>query len=69
MDFVGEPVFEGQVLSLEQSEHGTEGWVDFHGVRTRVNLSLVPGVEAGQWVVVNGRVAISRLEETDEISG
>ena len=60
--------FEGRVLSIEETEEGLVGWVEVRGARIRVNLSLVPEVRPGDWVLVQGKVALGRVEgRRDEV--
>ena len=61
--YTSENLFEAKVLTIQDSEEGKIGWVAFHGVRILVNLSLVPGIKVGEKVLVNGRVALSPVEE------
>lgn len=44
-----------------------EGTVDFGGIRKDVNLSYVPEVEAGQYVLVHVGFALSTLDEDEAI--
>jgi hydrogenase maturation factor len=60
-------LFEAQVLYLEDSEDGKTGVADFQGVRIPVNLSLVPGIRPGDIVLIEGRIALTRVEDTNEI--
>ena len=55
--------FEGKVLALRNSDEGIVGWVEFQGIRFRVNLSLLPGIHEGEKVMVCGRTAMSRANE------
>lgn len=57
-----EILFEGKVLRIREEEDMKDGWVELHGVRIRVNLSLVPEVQEGDRVLVQGRMALSRIE-------
>lgn len=59
----GEILFEGKVLRILQEEDGKNGWVDLQGVRIRVNLSLLPEVHEGDCVLVQGRMALSRIDK------
>lgn len=63
----GDILFEGTVLTVEKTPEGESGWVEHKGVRTLVNLSLVPGIKPGKKALVCGRVALSCLEENNEI--
>ena len=53
----------GRVIEIEGSDpllrHGK---VEFGGIRKGVNLSLVPEVEVGDWVLVHVGVALNRLD-------
>jgi len=57
----GEMVFEGKVLRIREEHDEKRGWVDLHGVRIRVNLSMLPEVREGDRVLVQGRTALSRI--------
>ena len=59
-----ELLFEGKVLRIRDEEDLKDGWVEIHGVRVRVNLSLVPEVQVGDRVLVQGRTALSRIENS-----
>lgn len=59
-----EILFEGKVLRIRDEEDVKDGWVELQGVRIRVNLSLLPEVEVGDRVLVQGRMALSRIENT-----
>ena len=54
--------FEGKVLRILDEQEQKNGWVDLQGVRIRVNLSRLPDVHEGDHVVVQGRMALSRVE-------
>jgi len=47
-----------RVTRVEGSGAGT---VDYIGSEVRTNFSLLPGVKAGDWVIVHAGFAISRL--------
>jgi hydrogenase maturation factor len=57
-----EVLYEGKVLRIRQQHERTDGWVDLHGVRIRVNLTPVPDVKVGDHVLVQGRTALSRID-------
>jgi hydrogenase expression/formation protein HypC len=42
-------------------ESGGGGVVDYLGSEVRTNFVLLPGVKAGDWVIVHAGFAISRL--------
>ncbi|MCI0441696.1 HypC/HybG/HupF family hydrogenase formation chaperone [bacterium] len=63
----GEILFEARVLSIADSEEGRLGLVNFRGVRILIQLSLLPEVQPGDFVLVQGRFALSRLEEVNEV--
>lgn len=44
---------------------GETGIVEMGGVRRRVNLSLVEGVEAGKYVIVHAGFAITVMDEKE----
>jgi len=52
----------GKVVSLEGD--GT-GKVDYLGTTVLANLSLLPEVKVGDWVIVHAGFAISRLDRTE----
>lgn len=58
-----EIMFEGQLFKVEDSAEGKIGWVEFHGARVMVSLSLLPFVHEGDTVLVQGRFALSAVEE------
>lgn len=62
-----EIMFEGHVSKVEDSADGKVGWVEFHGARVMVNLSLVPSVQEGDTVLVQGRFALSTVEGDYEV--
>jgi hydrogenase maturation factor len=62
-----EIMFEGQVSKIEDSPEGKIGWVVLNGARVMVSLSLLPAVHEGDTVLVQGRFALSAVEESHEI--
>ncbi|HSE43535.1 MAG TPA: HypC/HybG/HupF family hydrogenase formation chaperone [Acidobacteriota bacterium] len=62
-----EILFEAEVLSVEDSSEGRIGVVQFHGVKIRVYLSLLPEVGQGDVVLIQGRFALSRREDEHEV--
>jgi hydrogenase maturation factor len=56
-------LFEARVLVVRNSEDGITGIVHFQGVRIPVNLSFLPKVRSGDLVLIEGRVALSRVRE------
>lgn len=54
----------GEVTGLE----GEYALVDYGGVKSRVNVSLLEGVEVGDYVIVHAGYAIQKLtrEEAEE---
>jgi hydrogenase maturation factor len=62
-----EILFEARVLSVEDSTEERIGMVDFHGVRIAIQLSLVPDVKPGDRILVQGRFALARVEDTHEV--
>jgi hydrogenase expression/formation protein HypC len=52
----------GKVISLEKD--GT-GKVDYMGTTVLANLSLLPDIKAGDWVIVHAGFAISRLDQEE----
>lgn len=57
-----EVYFEGKVVRIREQEDQKEGWVEFQGVRIRVDLSLLPQVQIGDRVLVHGRMALSLVQ-------
>lgn len=51
-----------QVVSLEP---GQEAIVELDGVRQRVSLALLEGIEPGDHVIVHVGFALARLDETE----
>lgn len=62
-----EILFEGRISMIEQTRDGKVGWVDFHGARILVNLSLISEAEVGDRVLVQGRFALSSVEVDREV--
>ncbi len=56
--------FEARVLVVEDSEEGKTGLVNFHGVRIPVNFSFLPGIQVGDVVLIEGRVALSQISRS-----
>ncbi|MGB9907565.1 MAG: HypC/HybG/HupF family hydrogenase formation chaperone [Candidatus Saccharicenans sp.] len=52
----------GKVVSLERD--GT-GKVDYMGTKVLANLTLLPEVKVGDWVIVHAGFAISRLDRKE----
>lgn len=46
---------------------GEEAIVDMQGNRLRVDVTLTPGVTAGQWVLVHAGFAIAAIAEADAL--
>lgn len=57
-----EVFFEGEVVRIREQEDQKDGWVELQGVRIRVNLSLLPKVQVGDRVLVQGRMALSLVQ-------
>jgi len=54
----------GRVVSVEESDPVLRhGKVQFGGIRKIVNLSLVPDVGVGDWVLVHVGVALHQVDE------
>jgi hydrogenase expression/formation protein HypC len=51
-----------QVESIDKDSSGT---VALAGNRTRANLTLVPGVKVGDWVLLHAGYAITVLDEAE----
>lgn len=52
----------GKVVELRQSGAGV---VDYMGNRVEANFSLLPGIKAGDWVIVHAGFAISVLDRKE----
>jgi hydrogenase maturation factor len=63
MSLQSEVLFEARVFRLDDSDELLAAWVDYRGARLKINLEMVPEAEPGDVVLVQGRVAISRIEE------
>ncbi len=56
----------GQLRSIEgEAPFGLLGEVDFGGVRREINLSYVPEVTVGDWVLVHVGFALSVIDEAE----
>jgi hydrogenase expression/formation protein HypC len=53
----------GKVISIE----GSEGVVDFGGVRQRVRVDLISDLHIGEYVIVHTGFAIEKLDEEDAL--
>jgi hydrogenase maturation factor len=62
-----EILFEAKVLSVEDTEEGKMGVVEYCGVKIEINLSLVPESQTTDIVLVQGRFALARIENSHEI--
>lgn len=45
-------------------EMAREGWVDFEGIRKKINLTFTPEAEPGNYVLVHVGFSISTIDET-----
>ncbi len=57
----------GQVVSLEAEGDQLE-MVDVAGVRRRVNVGLLDGLEPGDWVLIHVGFAMSRIDEAEALA-
>jgi hydrogenase maturation factor len=64
-----ELLFEARLTEIEGDDFFRWGWVDFKGVRTRVDLLLLPNIVEGSRILICGRVALAVVEENDEVCG
>jgi hydrogenase expression/formation protein HypC len=56
----------GQLLSIEGETSLTrQGWVDFGGVKKKVNLAYVPKAVVGDYVVVHVGFALAKIDEAE----
>ena len=53
----------GKVISIE----GTEGVVDFGGVKQKTRIDLIKDLKVGDYVIVHTGFAIEKLEEEDAL--
>ena len=44
---------------------GMEAWVDFGGVKKKVNIALVDDVKVGDYVLLHAGCAVSRLDREE----
>lgn len=44
------------------------GWVDVNQVLLKINLSLVPGVKIGDYVIIHAGFAIQKLSSQEGVS-
>lgn len=51
----------GRILEVE----GTKGRVDFNGISSEADLTLLPDAEAGDYVLVHAGFAIQKLDEAE----
>ncbi|MHA1733518.1 MAG: HypC/HybG/HupF family hydrogenase formation chaperone [Promethearchaeota archaeon] len=51
----------GKVLEID----GPRAVCDFNGIRRKVTVALLPGVEVGQYVIVHAGCAISVMDEEE----
>ena len=62
----GTPVLTGWLVDVRESASGVVGRVDVRGARVEVALDLVPGVRAGDAVLVHAGVALSIVRDPVE---
>ncbi len=57
----------GQILRVHPADKGAESLacVDFQGSQVEVSLSLVPGAQAGDWVLVHAGYALTLLDQAE----
>lgn len=57
----------GKVISVESEDHEifSAGKVSFSGIIKHVNLSMVPGIHIGEYVLVHVGVAIGKIDEQE----
>jgi len=51
--------FPGKIISI----NGDRGVADFSGIEKEINVSLVPGVKKGDFVIVHAGFAIQKLSK------
>lgn len=62
-------MFEATLLEIEETPDGRQGKVVNKGVRMTVSLDLVLDAQAGDTVLIQGRMALSLVEDGNEIRG
>ncbi len=55
----------GQLIDIETTATGTFGSVSFDGLKKRCDLSLVPDVQPGDYLIVHAGFALTRLDEDE----
>ena len=55
----------GQLIDIETASTGTYGSVSFDGLIKRCDLSLVPDVQPGDYLIVHAGFALTRLDEDE----
>lgn len=55
----------GQVIEIQQGDAGLHGKVSFGGAVRDVDLSCVPGVKVGDYVIVHVGFALSIVDEDE----
>ncbi|OYT62684.1 MAG: hydrogenase [Thermofilum sp. ex4484_15] len=54
----------GRIVELKE---GFRALVDFGGIRREVDVSLLPGVKVGDYVIIHAGAAISKVSEEDAL--
>ena len=57
----------GQVVEVEDAETHL-AMVEVAGVRRRVNVGLLDGIEAGDWVLIHVGFAMSKIDEAEAMA-
>ncbi len=57
----------GQIIEVEDAENHL-AMVEVAGVRRRINVGLLDGVEAGDWVLIHVGFAMSRIDEAEAMA-
>lgn len=57
----------GQIIEVEDSENHL-AMAEVAGVRRRVNVGLLDGVEPGDWVLIHVGFAMSRIDEAEALA-
>lgn len=57
----------GQIIEVEDVTNHL-AMVEVAGVRRRINVGLVDGVEPGDWVLIHVGFAMSRIDEAEAIA-
>lgn len=57
----------GQIIEVDDAEHHL-AMVEVAGVRRRINVGLIDGIEPGEWVLIHVGFAMSRIDEAEAMA-